>query len=237
MKPFIIVIFISFSGLISIAQPVKIMVATSGHNDNSKSFIELIDSFEGVEYEVFIQPDANQKLAKDLAKDFDVLVFYDKWQDISDEEKRAYLQLTEKGKPFLFIHHSIASYQNWPEFEKLIGGKYFEKARDVSEELLSTKEEDVWLYANIENYTAVTVGFDQIRFFDEAYDNVRVSENVIPLLRTRHPKSIEFIAWQHKYKASDVVYIQPGFDYRTFESDDYRKLIKQAILFLAKKNL
>src|SRR5690606_29871263 len=104
MKLFIIIIFISFSGLISSAQPVRIMIATSGQNNNTESFVELIDSFEGIEYEVFVQPDANQKLAKDLAKDFDVLVFYDEWQDISDEEKRAYLQLTEKGKPFLFIH-------------------------------------------------------------------------------------------------------------------------------------
>ena len=221
--------------MFSAAQPVKIMLVTGGHAYDSIQFFELFDSLEGIEYEHFQQPKANEKLVKDLAKDFDVLVFYDTWQTISTDEKNAYMRLAENGKPFLFLHSSIMSYQKWPEFEKLVGGKYFEKARNVPEDLLSTHNEDVWVYANVENYTPVTVEFKQVRFFDQVYGNVRVSDDVVPLLRTRHPQSMEFIAWQHKYKASDIVYIQPGYDYRTFESEDYRKLLKQAILFLAKK--
>ena len=235
MKQFLIVILISFSELFSFAQPVKIMLVTGGREFDSSKFLELFDSFKGIEYELYQQPAANQKIANDMAKDFDVLVFYDEWQNISENEKAAYLNMAENGKPFLFLHQSIKSYQNWPEYEKLIGGKYFLKARDVSDELLSTQNEDVWVYVDVENYTPVTVGFRQVRFFDEVYDNVRVADDIIPLLKTRHPQSIEFIAWQHKYKSSDVVYIQPGYDYRTYGSDDYRKLIKQAILFLAKK--
>ncbi len=235
MKHFLFIALVFFFGNFTSAQPVRVMLVTGGREYDSKKFLELFDSFKEIEYEIYQQPEANQKLAKDLAKDFDVLVFYDEWQNISENEKMAYLNMANNGKPFLFIHQSIKSYQKWPEFEKLLGGKYTEKDRNVPEELLSTKEEDVWVYATIENYTPVTVGMDQVRFFDEVYDNVSISENIIPLLKTRHPQSMDIIAWQHKYKSSEIVYIQPGCDYRTYESEDFRKLVKQAILYLAGK--
>lgn len=237
MKQFLICFLILFSGIYSIAQPVKIMLVTGGQTFDSLQLFELFDSLEGIEYENYKQPEANKTLVNNLAKDFDVLVFYDNWQTISESEKNAYLELARQGKPFLFIHQSIKSYQKWPEFKKLIGGKYVEEAGNVPKDSVSTCNTDVWVYADVENYTPVTVGFKQIRFFDEVYGNVQISDDIIPLLRTRHPQSMQFIAWQHKYKSSDVVYIQPGYDYRTFESADYRKLVKQAILFLARKKI
>jgi hypothetical protein len=217
------------------AQPIKLMLVTGGHSYDTLQFFEMFDSMEGVEYEHFQQPKANNALAKDLAKDFDVVVFYDMWKSISEFEKNAYIKMTKEGKPLLFLHHSIASYQDWPEFEKILGGKYVEPARGIPKEEQSNYEHDVWVYSKVEKYTAVTVGLKEPRFFDEVYGNVRISEDVIPLLSTRHPQSMEYIAWQHKYNNSQVVYIQPGHDYRTYENEEYRKLLLQAIKFLAGK--
>ncbi len=232
-------IFFLFFFLISVsfisAQQIKVMLVTGGHAFDTLQFFEMFDAMPGIEYEHFQQPKANQKLIKDLAEDFDVLVFYDMWKSISEAEKSAYLRLTQRGKPLLFLHHTIASYQDWPEFEKIIGGKYVEPARGIPKEEQSNYEHDIWVYSKVENYTPVTVGLKEPRFFDEIYGNVRISDDVIPLLSTRHPKSMEYIAWQHKYNNSQVVYIQPGHDYRTFESEDYRKLLLQAIKFLAGK--
>lgn len=218
------------------AQPIKVMLVTGGHAYDTLQFFEMFDALPGIEYEHFVQPKANNKLVKDLAEDFDVLVFYDMWKSISEGEKNAYLKLTQQGKPFLFLHHSIASYQNWPEFENLLGGKYIEAARGIPKEEQSNYEHDVWVYCRVENYTAVTVGFKEPRFFDEIYGNVRISDDVIPLLRTTHPKSMEYVAWQHKYNNSQIVYIQPGHDYRTYDSEEYRKLLLQAIKFLDSTN-
>ncbi len=233
MKRIFPILIFLISGLIINAQPIKIMLITGGHDFDEAEFFEMFDDMEGVEYEHFEQPKANKKLAKDLAADFDVLVFYDMWKTISDMEKDAYLKLTEQGKPFLFLHHSIASYQNWPEFEKIIGGKYFEKGENVPEELLSTYDHDVWVYSKVETYTPVTKGFRELRFFDEVYGNVRVSDSVIPLLKTRYPKSMEVVAWENSYKASKIIYIQSGHDKRTFVEADYRKLLLQAIQYLS----
>lgn len=236
MKRF--VLFFLFSAFLYpvFSQPIKVMLVTGGHSYDTVQFFRMFDDLEGIDYEHFAQPDANRKLVKDLAEGFDVLVFYDMWRKISDNEKAAYLKLTREGKPFLFLHHSIVSYQDWPEFEKIVGGKYVEQGDDVPEEWLSTYEHDVWVYSKVENYTPVTVGFTDLRFFDEVYDNVRVSDDVLPLLRTRHPKSMDFIAWENRYNKSTIVYLQPGHDHRTYESEDYRKLLLQAIKYLADTN-
>ena len=235
MKQIYLSVIFLFTIVFVDAQPIKIMLVTGGHEFDTLQFFEMFDALPGIEYEHFQQPKANQKLVKDLAEGFDVIVFYDMWKSISEIEKVAYLKLTQQGKPLLFLHHSIASYQNWPEFEKIIGGKYVEAARGVPKEDQSNYEHDVWVYSKVENYTAVTVGLTEPRFFDEIYGNVRISDDIIPLLRTRHPKSMEYIAWQHEYSNSQVVYIQPGHDYRTYESEEYRKLLLQAIKFLGGK--
>jgi len=217
------------------AQPIKIMVVTGGHAYDTLQFFEMFDALAGIEYEHFQQPKANLKLVKDNAADFDVLVFYDMWKSISDAEKIAYLKLTQQGKPLLFLHHSIASYQDWPEFEKILGGKYVEKGRGVPVQEQSNYEHDVWVYTKVENVTPVTRGLSEPRFFDEVYGNVRISENVFPLLKTRHPKSMEIVAWENKYNNSKIIYLQPGHDYRTYQNEEYRKLLFQSIKYLAGK--
>ena len=132
MKQLLFSIILGLSILQVSSQPVKIMLVTGGHAFDTIQFFEMFDALPGIEYQHFQQPKANQKLVKDLAEEFDVLVFYDMWKSISEAEKSAYLKLSQQGKPFLFLHHSIASYQYWPEFEKLLGGKYVEAARGIS---------------------------------------------------------------------------------------------------------
>lgn len=236
MKRIVLLFLFVLSGVLCKSQPVKVMLVTGGHAFDTLQFFQMFDALEEVEYEHFAQPNANEELVKGTADNFDVLVFYDLWKTISAPEKAAYLKLTKQGKPFLFMHHSLASYQGWPQFEQIVGGKYFEKGRKVPEELLSTYDHDVWVYCNVENYTPVTSGFGELRFFDEVYGNIRISDDVKPLLRTRHPKSSDYVAWENHYNASTIIYLQPGHDRRTYESSDYRKLLLQTIRFLSITN-
>lgn len=216
------------------AQSVKIMLVTGGHSYDTIQFFQMFDALEGIEYEHFLQPEANRKIARGAGENYDVLVFYDMWREISEPEKQAYIELTKKGKPMLFLHHSLVSYQGWPEFEKLLGGRYVEKHRDVKvkEEELSTYEHDVWVYIQPVGNHPVTKGFSNLRFFDEVYGNYRVSEDVIPILTTNHPQSEKIIGWENRYNKSKIIYLQPGHDYRTYETEDFRKLLLQTIMYL-----
>ncbi|MCE4564821.1 ThuA domain-containing protein [Maribellus sp. CM-23] len=235
MRKSLFTIYFASLCFLVVGQPIKVMLVTGGHSYDTLQFFQLFDAMSEIEYEHFEQPAANQKIAKDLAKDFDLIVFYDMWDKIGVGEREAYRQMGKQGKPLLFLHHSLASYQEWPEFEKIIGGKYVEKGKGVDDEEQSTYEHDVWVYCNVENYTSVTRGFRELRFFDEVYGNVRIDDKVLPLLSTRHPKSMEYVAWENRYQNARVVYIQPGHDKRTYSEPDYQKLILQAIHYLAKK--
>lgn len=212
------------------------MLVTGGHDFDSIQFFQMFDEMDGVEYQHFQQPVANKTIENGLAEFFDVLVYYDMWQPISEVEKSAYIELTKQGKPFLFLHHSLVSYQNWKEFEKIIGGKYVEKSKGIPESELSTYDHDVWVYIQKGRNHPVTNGFSSLRFFDEVYGNLKVAENVIPLLTTNHPKSSRIIGWENHYNLSKIIYLQPGHDRRTFETTEYRKLIQQTINYLAKTN-
>lgn len=213
------------------------MVVTGGHSYDTIQFFQLFDSIDEIEYEHYTQPEANSVIVNDKTADFDVFIFYDMWQNISEKEKESYIALTRQGKPFLFLHHSLVSYQDWPEFEKIIGGKYVETTPDVPEEKRSTYKHDVWVNVKVVNSNhPVTTDFNDFRLFDEVYGNFRVSSAVQPLLKTSHPESTETIGWENKYNSSTIVYLQPGHDYHAFESANYRKLISRAIHYLAQTN-
>ncbi len=233
MKKVLIIagIFFLLTGLK--AQPVKIMLITGGHAFDTIQFFQLFDALPGIEYEHFSQPEANNAVASGKAAKFDVLVFYDMWNDISEPQKQAYVKLTKAGKSFLFLHHSLVSYQNWDLFEQIIGGKYIEKNPAVPENEQSTYEHDVWIYMEPVKNHPVTKGFRMLKLFDEVYGNTRVSEKVTPLFQTHHPKSSQTIGWENSFNSSKIVYLQPGHDRRSFESEDYRKLLLQTINYLA----
>ncbi len=54
----------------------------------------------------------------------DVLVLYDMWQPITDEAKSDFVARLKEGKGLVALHHCLASYQQWPEYAKIIGGQY-----------------------------------------------------------------------------------------------------------------
>lgn len=231
----ILTIFTSFLFcFIMNARPVNVMLVTGGHSYDTLQFFQLFDSLDDVEYEHFVQPEANKAIAGGKARDFDVLMFYDMWQEISGKEKEAYINLTKQGKPLLFLHHALVSYQNWPEFEKLLGGKYIERSPEIPEEEQSTYRHDVWVDIEVvDNQHPVTKGFQDFRLFDEVYGNFRVLPEVTPLLKTSHAESSPVIGWENKYNASTIVYLQPGHDSNAFNSPLFRKIISQAIHYLS----
>ena len=175
MKRSLSVLFILVVMTVSGAGPVKILLVTGGHSYDTVQFFQMFDALQDIEYVHMQQPEANSAIASGKADDYDVLVFYDMWKTIGDAEKAAYIRLTKEGRPFLFLHHSIASYQQWPEFEQLLGGKYVEKGADIPAEKQSNYEHDVWVYLIPVANHAVTNGLNDMRLFDEIYGNVSVS--------------------------------------------------------------
>ena len=105
----------------------KILIITGGHDFEKKEFFEMFDTFSKYSYDWIEQPKANELIQNGDAGKYQALVFYDMYQEISQEQKAAYLEVLAKGKGMVFLHHSLVSYQDWPEFRQIIGGKYLQQ--------------------------------------------------------------------------------------------------------------
>ena len=219
-------IFVLFA-ITSSAKKLNILIVTGGHDFDRKSFFEMFDSFQEISYMELKHPEANLQLGQINPKTFDVVVFYDMPKSISDVEKVSYHKLLKLGKGMVFLHHSLASYQDWDEFKTIIGGKYHEE-QNAQES--STYQHDVDFKVLIKNPKhPVTKGVNDFEIHDEVYGNTEVLSDVVPLLTTDNPQSSKIIGWTHKMENSRIVYIEPGHDKSAYFNPGYQSLIRQAI--------
>ena len=74
-----------------------VLVITGGHDFQPEPFWEMFDSLENLSYEAETFPNAFQHLSIEGAKDYDALVFYDMWQEITPAQRAAYVDLLNHG--------------------------------------------------------------------------------------------------------------------------------------------
>jgi len=235
LNTLILVISLLFLNINASASKLKILIVTGGHDFDRESFFQMFDSFNNMTYTELIHPEARVQLGTiDLAS-FDAVVFYDMPKTITDEEKKSYYRLLSAGKGLLFLHHAICAYQEWPEFESIVGGKYYEKKKD-DKFGASSYQHDVDFYVQMVHTShPVIKGMKEFVLHDEVYGNLEVLPEIFPLLSTDHPKSNILIGWTLKKENSKIVYIQPGHDKNSYTNPDYRQLIKQAIGYITSK--
>ena len=138
----------------------------------------------------------------------------------------------------IFLHHSLVSYQHWPEFIKIVGGQYHTEPVVVNGDTLRANyEHGVTIPVRVENKNhPVTKGISDFVIEDEIYGGSEILPTVAPLLSTTHPKSMHYVAWVNHYGKSDVLYIQLGHGPSAFSNPVFRRLIQQAIEWSAAKH-
>jgi type 1 glutamine amidotransferase len=75
----------------------------------------------------------------------------------------------------------------------------------------------------------VTKGIKDFEVFDETYKGYYVASGVVPLLTTTEKSSNPLIGWTWQYGKARVVTLQSGHAAPTFQNENFRKLLKQAI--------
>ena len=209
-----------------------VLLITGGHDFDTVEFFEIFESNEEIQLDTMSQPGANILIASGKAGAYDVLVFYDAWQEISEAEKQAYIDLSRQGKGFLFLHHSLGSYQDWKEFSKIRGGGYIKSNPPDSLKDMRYMH-DLDLHVEIGDPAhPVTQGMKNFMIHDEGYSNIFTEDSILVLLKTRHPDCAEDIGWTHEYNSSRIVYLMGGHDRYAFENENYRILIRNSIRFL-----
>jgi len=207
----------------------KVLVVAGGHGYDTLAFQQTFTGMEGLELQFIEQPDANQLIASGGATEFDALVFYDSWKQISEQEKQGYLDLLEKGTGMVFLHHALVSYQNWPEFTQIIGGKYKQPRFEADTLDLSDYKHDINLTLVTNPDHPITKDVADFNIFDEGYMNLDVIPSVTLLLTTNHQYSDSRMGWAHEVRNSRVVYLLPGHAKEGLHNPSYRQIILNSI--------
>jgi uncharacterized protein len=182
-------------------------------------------------------PTAQALFKPEAAKSYDVVVMYDMWQKITDEAKADFLDLLKQGKGIVATHHCLANYQDWPEYAKIVGGRYNLPKKGVKNPADSTFKHDVDFTVKVADAKhPITRGVSDFQIHDETYGNFTVNDDVHPLLTTDEPTSSKTICWCKKYEASRIAYLELGHDKVAYANPSYRRLVAQAIAWAAGKD-
>lgn len=230
-------LLILFTGItLSAAKPVRVLVITGGHGYKVEQFNQMLESLgPEIKWEVAQLPEAYDMFLPENRSKYDVLVFYHMWQKITDEQAKSFEECIRTGKPVVALHHSICAFDSWPGYWDIIGGKYFHSVTTFrgKEYQPCSYIHDLHFKVNVVSHEhPVTKGITDFEIFDETYKSYYVEEGVTPLLTTSEPSSTSTIGWAKKYGKSRIVVLQSGHDVPTFENPNFRRLLKQAILWV-----
>lgn len=217
---------------------IRVVVVTGGHEFEKEQFFQVFKDNPDISYQAVEHPNAQALFKADAAKDWDVLVFYDMHQEISDAAKADLVARLKEGKGLVVLHHAIADYQNWPEYAKIIGAKYYLEKTTVNgvEKARSAYKHGVHFKIQVTDPGhPVTRGVKDYEILDETYRLFDVADDVHPLLTTEESESNRVIAWAKTYEAARVVYMQSGHDHFAYENPNFRQILKQAIAWTAGK--
>jgi len=220
------------------AQKLRLLVVTGGHEFEHDAFFQVFKDNPDITYQAVEHPKAHALLKADAAKSWDVLVVYDLHQEITDEAKADFVARLKDGKGLVVLHHAIASYQAWPEYEKIIGARYYLQKTVVNgvEKPQSTYQHGVPFKIHVADPKhPITSGVADYDIVDETYNLFDVASGVHPLLTTDEKLSNPVIGWCKTYAGTRVVYLESGHDHTAYENANFRKILRQAIQWVAQK--
>jgi len=212
---------------------IKVVVVTGGHAFEHKAFFSIFDQF--LDEMVFVE--ARQKDHSEIFEridnwDYDVIVFYNMTQNISPKRQQNFLRLLKRGVGVVALHHCMGSFQQWPQYRKIIGGRYNLKAQ--GQQRASTYKHDLKMKIHIaDRRHPITRGLEDFEIHDEAYKYCSFEPDNHVLLVTDHPDSDKTVGWVRSYGRARICTIQLGHGPEAYANPNYRTLIGRAIRWSA----
>jgi hypothetical protein len=210
---------------------ISALVVTGGHEFTS-GFYTLFQGYEDLHWEPAMHRRAAEGYVRDMAKKYDVVVLYDMPQEATDQQRQNLMEFVRAGKGVVMLHHAIASFQTWPQYAELVGGKYFEKQEGEHRASEYAHDQDMTIHVADPKHP-VTRGVPDFDIHDEGYKYIWVSPGAHILLTTDHPKADPAIAWISPFQGTRVVSILLGHGEEAYASPSFRLLVINAIRWAA----
>lgn len=219
-------------------EKIKVLLITGGHGFEEKPFFQVFrDNPEiTVTEATHAGKDADAFDRSDLLQ-YDVVVLYDMRKSITAGQKEKFLSLFKHGTGLVVLHHALVSYQHWPDYERIIGGRYPEadgKAGVVTPQVGYQHDVDIPVKIVAPDHP-ITAGMKDFVIKDEIYWGFHTQPDVVPLITTTLPKSGKPLAWCRTEGKSRVVYLQLGHGPSAYEDPNYRMLVARSIKWAAKR--
>lgn len=228
----------SFAG--STTQPantdakINVLVVTGGHGFKPATFYKLFEDNPEITHTIAAEKTGAEAYDREDLLSFDAIVLYDFQRELTDAQKAKFLSLFDKGVGVVVLHHALLSYQTWPEYERIAGGKYLLDNEKVGDKVTpaSTYQGNVNIDVKlIAKDHPVTAGLSDFTVSDEIYRGVRTTSDITTLL-TAEDKPL---AWVRTEKQSRVVGIVIGHG-PAYADANFQRLLRQSIRWVAKRS-
>lgn len=216
------------------AKPVKVVILVGGHGYDKKTFPKAWGGHEDIKCEVW--KGKPYTVFDDITKfKYDVILMYNMSSGMTDKQKANFLKLLKKGTGLIVWHHALANCQDWPEFEKIAGCKFWLRAgvRDGKKIGRSGTGHGLLKMHIADPKHPITKGMKDFEIQDESYNKQTFVKGIHVLVTTDHPKSDKPIAWTHKYSGARVFGYQSGHDVRAWANGGHRQLLANGIRWVA----
>jgi type 1 glutamine amidotransferase len=219
------------------AGKLRVLVITGGHAYEEPQFNAMWQAIPDMVVRQATYPQAAELLTPERVKDTDAIVFYDMWaQGITPDQQAAFVALLKQGIGVVALHHTLGAHAKWPEYERIIGGRFQLEERVVDGKKLprSGYDHDQDMAVKIADAEhPITCGLADFDIHDETYSNYETDPQARVLLTTNHPKSDPELAWVKNYERSRVFFLQLGHDHFAYEHPTYRALVARGIRWSA----
>ncbi len=239
MKKFMMMIAaVLVAGVINAAdnKPLRVLLTFGGHGFQQKEFFAFWDALPGITCTKAEMPKDAGLLKPGLEKQFDVIVTYDMVKQITPEQQKDFVALLNAGIGLVATHHNLGANLGWPEYRKIIGGKYLAQNEtiDGKELVKSTYDHGQEISVTIaDKEHPITKGLADFVIHDETYGHFYVAPDSHILLTTDHPKCGHDIAWTRQYGKSRICYLIFGHDNEAWQNPNYKELLLRAIRWAA----
>ncbi|MDR3251490.1 MAG: ThuA domain-containing protein [Tannerella sp.] len=243
IKPVVYQLFIAIAVLVGSVffacsqgkEKVHVLLVTGGHLYDEEGFNRMLSQMP-ITYDHVEHPNAYAAMKDGQIDKYDAVLLYDMPADIPEEARRDFIAMLDKGKGLVVLHHAFCSYDVWPEYVKIAGGRYhhFEWEKDGVTHPHSRFKQDVTFVVNVaDNSHPVTKDVSSFQITDETYSGTEILETSHPLLSTDEPSSNSLVGWTNTYLNARVVTFTLGHDNRAWEHPAYQKILSQAILWVS----
>lgn len=214
--------------------PIRVVIIVGGHPYDEANFEKAWGGHDDIRCEV--RKASPYSLFDDIAGfDHDVILMYNFSSGITDPQKRNFLALLERGVGLVVWHHALANCQDWPEFEKIAGAKFWLRpgSRDGKEVPKSGVGFGKIPMRAVAPEHPITRGLGEFTIEDETYHTQTFGKGIRVLVTADHPKSDKPIAWTHRYSKARVFGYQGGHDARAWTNPAHRQILASGIRWAA----